>query len=562
MLTKARFRAWVVAGSRRHEWLLFALGFVVSLPMLVYGFPHPTHDGFCHLRWWSEFAGQFWIGTLYPRWLADINYGYGSPTFFYYPPLPYWVSALVAPFAGHEIPGWRALGWASSLGLLLSGQTALACFRKLTSPDRAFVVAALYMLMPYHLAIDLLERGAYAEFWAFVWMPMVLAGVIGQRKKEPRAWLKTGGGFALLFLTHLPTAVTFTPFVLAYALCCGMRTFFGACGAVVVGCGLAAVYLVPALTMQEAVSTQYLRFPYESAFFFPSLELDVPLSKADEFNLRLMWVFGLLAMALICFYILAMTQKSGRALQRERLIWLGLGFGVLVMMVPFSDFLYRLFPSLQMIQFPWRFLAPGSLVLAVLMAVFWPEGSSRLPARVVHGAVMAAIGVISIRMTWAAYQRTCLRLEVREGMAPALVNATEEDVPEYRPVQSNLATAREQLGNAAAKVVDGIARVLVLEWKPRLLRLEVNATTGGQVVLRQFYYPGWTARTDQGLALCVAPDAQTGLLRVRFPIGRHAVTVQLVAGIAEKVGWGISLFTIVGCLIQWYADRGREAAKL
>ena len=59
------------------------------------------HDLFHHLLSGHYFARQLWQGELYPRWLMAMNGGFGSPTFFFYPPLPYYVSAL---FAGPGAP--------------------------------------------------------------------------------------------------------------------------------------------------------------------------------------------------------------------------------------------------------------------------------------------------------------------------------------------------------------------------------------------------------------------------------------------------------------------------
>ncbi len=59
------------------------------------------HDLFHHLLSGHYFARQLWQGELYPRWLMAMNGGFGSPTFFFYPPLPYYVSALFAGPGAH-----------------------------------------------------------------------------------------------------------------------------------------------------------------------------------------------------------------------------------------------------------------------------------------------------------------------------------------------------------------------------------------------------------------------------------------------------------------------------
>ena len=471
----------------RWELLLVGLGLLVSSPLLLFGFPYPTHDGFWHLRWWSNFTAQIYGGELYPRWLMGINYGCGSPTFFYYPPVPYWVSAIFAPMAGYSMPAWRALGWGASLSLILSGLLAFGCLRKLVTAERAFVGAVLYMVMPYHLAIDLLERGAYAECWSFVWMPLILWGILELREEKSSAWLKTAVGFGLLFMTHPPTCVTFTPIAVGLALWRGMKVFVRTLAAGAIGAGLAAVYLVPALTTQASVSTQYLRVPYETAFFFPTLEILKPLSKPDAFNIRVLTCFGLLVVSFFVGYGLLFSPNQSRASWKLKLPWLSLALGAILMMLPLSDPVYSWLPPLQMIQFPWRFLAPASLLVAVLVVLFWPGSEASLAHRWAHGAVCLLIASSIVVMSWTAYARTSLSAGTRFGMPPAMMDAAANDVIEYRPSQAHLEAALAQMGNAKVKVIRGDANVTIAEWRARWIRLETEGTTRAQILVRQFY---------------------------------------------------------------------------
>ncbi|WP_240036357.1 hypothetical protein [Aeromonas hydrophila] len=134
------------------------------------------HDQFHHLLSGHYFALQLWQGELYPRWLMAMNCGFGSPTFFFYPPLPYYVSALFAgphPLAHQAI---YTLLWSASLALLLSGLFTYLWLRRFSTSGRALATSLIYLALPYHLALDLYARFALAEFWAFVWVPLILLG--------------------------------------------------------------------------------------------------------------------------------------------------------------------------------------------------------------------------------------------------------------------------------------------------------------------------------------------------------------------------------------------------
>ena len=75
----------------------------------------------------------------------------------------------------------------------------------------SFVAAALYMIAPYHL-LDLYQGSTVSEFWAFAWVPLLLAAVrrvsIG-RGLGGVAW--RAFGYAMLVLTHVPVAFLTTP---------------------------------------------------------------------------------------------------------------------------------------------------------------------------------------------------------------------------------------------------------------------------------------------------------------------------------------------------------------
>src|SRR6266498_5320988 len=45
-----------------------------------------THDLWMHLHTMEQFDKALRSGVIYPRWVADINHGYGILTLIYYPP--------------------------------------------------------------------------------------------------------------------------------------------------------------------------------------------------------------------------------------------------------------------------------------------------------------------------------------------------------------------------------------------------------------------------------------------------------------------------------------------
>ena len=104
--------------------LVSALGVLLTLAPLLVGLP-VGHDTLTHLQWHHHFAKQLWAGEIYPRWLAGMNAGYGSPAFFFYAPLPYMLTSLLHPLVPGDPIGLGALGVSAALALVASG---IACY--------------------------------------------------------------------------------------------------------------------------------------------------------------------------------------------------------------------------------------------------------------------------------------------------------------------------------------------------------------------------------------------------------------------------------------------------
>jgi hypothetical protein len=70
-----------------------------------------------------------------------------------------------------------------------------------------------------------------------------------------------------------------------------------------------------------------------------------------------------------------------------------------------------------------------------------------------------------------------------------------------------------------ASVTVGQGSLLIQRWKPREIVLQANAITDIWLTIKQFYYPGWTARINgESHLLPVKPSEPEGLLRVGVPL--------------------------------------------
>ena len=542
--------------------LIVAFGILLTLPLLVHGFWPYTWDARLHINWSINFSRQFWAGELYPRWLSGMNEGLGSPVFFYYPPTPYWVTSFLQPLTGNDPLGWRPLAWSCCLGLILSGVSCFVWLRRLTPQWPALTAALLYMLMPYHLRTDLYVRGAFAEFWSFAWMPLILHAVHRVSAKERFALPYLGFAYALLITTHLPTTLIFSLVPVAYACLVNwsgqsawpvVRTAAG----MALGIGLASIYLIPAMTMQGHASMQELTtFLYYSKSFFLA-EFDWRTrSLGDVFKTQMFWVM-LATVAAGCCSLLLVLRSSARHLRRQACFWLVVMLMAYFMMFTISDPVWRLVSAIQIIQFPWRFGAVLCVAVAALMALAmaslsrplrWPQ-LALLQGGYTTVIVWIFLTVVALWPTFFYPKES--RLTAR---------ASTVDPPEYRPfwVQTNRDQVIEKYASsplATNRVVfsQGTGSVSVMAWEPRNIRLQVTASTNATLQFHRFFYAGWEAYSGSA-QIHVSPTHPEGLLSTTLPAGQHDLVLVMKATKPEAAARSLS----AAAVLLWLCLLGLE----
>ncbi|TNH96964.1 YfhO family protein [Aeromonas sobria] len=523
------------------EWLWVPLALMTATALLLLPFwlrgGSQGHDLFHHLLSGHFFAVQLWQGEIYPRWLMEMNGAFGSPAFFFYPPLPYYVSALFAgpdPLAHHAmIP----LLWSSTLALGLSGLFAYLWLHPFATPGRALAASLLYMALPYHLAIDIYARFALAESWAFVWAPLALLAQDRLCRRAPFALLLLALAVALLTLSHLPSTLLILGLLTVRSLLLAWRskitlhlwpTLLGQLW----GLAMASLLLLPALLDQGGISMDQMRI---GMFEFHRNFLDrLPETNSDwRFRGHLAWLTLLTLVLLLVAWAAAREPRHP-----ELLIWGTLGTLSFLMMLPLSEPLWHLLPPLQLVQFPWR------LNLLLVIAT----------------VAVVALGVPAYRpwqwLWWTVLALTLLSQAVYVHESP-LTQAPQKSAldgefdskrsaREYRPKQvpkgmfaPTLLAWKDEFQPAVTTEQQGISWQ-ILNWQPRQIVLTVDAPAPAKLILHQFDYPGWQAKLDDTLPLTIS-STRNGLIQVWVPAGRHQVTFTLTARWPERLGYGLSL---------------------
>lgn len=498
--------------------LLSTIAVLALLPAIWHGV-FDAMDLHFHIRWSGQFSEQLWNGEFYPRWLKNMNAGLGSPAFFFYAPVPFYFTGLFFPLFSPEHRVWGQLSISIVLAMIASGFTAYLWLNLMTTRKAAVIGALLYMLLPYHLGVNLYWRFAFAEYWALVWLPLILYFTHKLQAKSAIVGLSLS--IALLIMTHLPTLVMFLPVAIADLLINQFKTSWKALIALILSIGLAAIYLLPAMTTQDAISMNAILeggYLYRNNFLFSR--------KFLPYHNPYFWMYlegiavGMIAIAICAF---TFTAK-----QRESRFWLGVSIVSFLLMTPMSQPIWAILPALQRIQFPWRFNAVLLVSVTALIALALPKLQVTPRQKVTF-----AIGVL-LTSGLLLTNGVAMKLRLKPIDDPTVVRGIElkkEFALEYRPKW----VSPDVFTNEGVAKLANLPQPKLTEWTPRELSFQSNSKTETWVTLRRFYYPNWFANADSEI-LEVRPAERTGLLQVKVPAGLQQIQVKFAQSIPEILG--------------------------
>ncbi len=538
---------------------------ILAIPMLIYGPLPQGHDTEQHLNYTRHFSEQFWGGEWCPRWLAGMNHGLGSPSFFVYPPFPSYVYALLKP-AG-KVCHFNAFKMGEFLALLGSGICAFLWLNTTASQRVALAGAILYMLMPYHLAVDYYRRTALPECWALVWMPLVLYCSARAMRRERVYLAGLAVAYACLILSHLISVLIFSliPLITAMTLAARGQKVKSAgrvARGMLLGIGLSCFYLIPAL-----FHAKY--FPVSRLYQWSDLQGNL-ITAGTLFNRNTstfvhaisLVVLNMIAFCVLCsIIVLAKGDKESRT---KILFWIAVSAIPVILMFGPSFPVWKWCPPLfAAVQFPWRFNIVLCLAALAIVTVFLSELPRLSRRSQALSLVLALLFIVPWFMAYGSIWRH-YQMEV----VPQMPQVNEHDGWFYAWSPAGIDETRALQASTGPQVrfVTGIGTANLLFWKPRYIEFQTDSSTGGWVMIRQFYYPSWRASVvSPHQALAIKAAIPEGLMEVQAPPGRQQIQIEISVGRAERIGCWISVwFALLSVGVAWRQrrERGNSIAAL
>lgn len=592
-----------------------------------------SHDGALHFLRLVELDHSLRHGQLYPRWSPDMAYGYGYPLFNFYAPFSFYLAEALHLVGLPFVAAWNGtLALCLLAGGLFTYLLArdwmpehsalVAATAYLLAPYTLYDVyfrgnlaesVALPLLPLVLWAFGRLMRSGQARYLALAALSLALL-------------LTTHQVMALLFGPVLAVYVLIL-WWLEGRPPWRLLTVFTA-GALALG--LSAFFWIPALLEKEAVHIAQAFTPGGMNFrqnFLSLAELFSPpvpalaglMNPSPPRSLSLaalaLGLLGLLPLAArpvrrfwrrfkAVFPILArdVSAEVRRAWyifaigvepppcqaprfpdsqtpqlpyfpsprERGQLLLLASVLGLGFMMLSPSLPLWERLPLFYFAQFPWRFLAPASLAVALLAG----DSLSPLPVEgrrrwLALGATAAAVTLLFAASLGWLYPRDCgqpgasvaaiLRFERRTGIIGT--TSAGEYLPRYvqqMPDPDALAVMYEAGGPIArldpTSLPEGTA-VELAEYGLTSARLLIRSPEPFRAVYRAFYFPGWRVAIN-GQNVPIVITAPHGLISFDVPAGHAAVQVWFGTTPLRLGSALLSGATLL--MVLWLAWQGRR----
>jgi 6-pyruvoyl-tetrahydropterin synthase related domain len=461
------------------------------------------------------------------------------------------------------------------LGFWGSALTAYALGRRYAAPAPALFGALGYVYFPYYLA-DAYQRGALAEHWAWVFLPLILWAVtptqtLAQAPGRPqtdapgrRHILIFVAAVAALVATHSLTALIFMPFAMVYAWVVSPVLPYARRALSLVLPALAALafssfYWLPVLFQARWVQLSANSSAASYIGYFAPLEKFLQVSPLYDYVHRTGTPDE--PLGLIGFLLLLAAVATGLGSWRIRkpgaaplFLFIALSLLSLYLTLDVSLPLWQVASGiLAYLQFPWRFMTLAALGISMASVFVFKSHSKVAVSFIPLLIVTSTVGIPVVpALTTASDPASMWLFEARTSH----IGSTWSD--EYLPWWVTLDS--RQILPASSPPIDTLSaptlvNVRLLNSSYTLKRLTVSSESPWVLRMHQFYFPQWRVTLD-GKPLVTYPSTNLGLLSADVPPTTNAIIdVEYASTGAEQLSIALS---IVSAAILLLLTRSRR----
>jgi hypothetical protein len=486
---------------------LLLLTTIALWPFFKKGF-FESHDGEWMVIRFSAFHQTLRSGQFPVRYVERLNnnYGYSVLNFLY--PLPFYFS---------EIPKIIGFNFVDSIKITFVISTlisAIAMYWALTqyfSKTASFTGSVLYLFAPYRF-VDLYVRGSIGENMAFAIIPIILGSILKVSKGNKICFPVLSLSVALLIIAHNVIAILFIPIFILIAFIINKKYFLKTTLFIMIGILVSAFFWLPALFDLQFVRLSQLKVSEATDHLVPFTKIIYSKwgygpfpSQQDGFSAQIGIIPVLIF--LITLYLSFIKKQNNLFIKVLVVIFILSVF----LISPFSLYVWKSVPFIDIIQFPWRILS----LIVFTTAIF----SANLIDKVNKNYFWILITLAAI-FSVIIYSKPKNFVKRDEGYYTTNESSTTVK-DEYLPlwVKENPTTrAKEKI------IVSPESQII----EKNISQLKYSLTTVSKeesiVQVNTLYFPGFIAKLD-GKHVPIDYFNPSGLIQVKLPKGTHKVII-------------------------------------
>lgn len=554
--------------------LLFFFSIIISTPLFKPGF-YTVHDDQQFARLF-ELNKALKVDQIPPRWTEDLGFGFGYPLFIFYPPLVYYIGEAFHSLGFNYIDSIKLVFFAS---IFASAVAMYILVKEFWGKIPAVVSALFYIMAPYR-ALDLYVRGALAEAFSFVWLPLILWSFHKLQKTQKPLYILTSGLFlALLMLTHnlifLPfmTILPFFLFFLFWQSKSKKSFLIESLESFIIGAGASAFFWMPALLEKRSTIVDQLLLVslanYKIHFVYPQQLWNWPwgfggsaFGLADGISFKIGKLHIVAAVAAFLFAFL--QQVRDKVKSRQTAYDLSLTSIVLLlflfaafMTTFYSQFIWDLIPPLGYLQFPWRFLTFVVLTSSILSGAL----IYFLRLEILKIVCSVVLIIILIVPNFKLFKPQAYRIDLTDkaALSEEVINWDVSSTSfEYAPSgvklyknsqgTNTIKIEKSQIPKEKIEITKGLAQIDLTRNDTSHLEFKIDAAKDSELKVNIFNFPGWQLKVDGNLSP-INDNNNLKLITLEIPRGLHYVQLVFKNTPIRSLANLITLMTLVLIII-------------
>lgn len=526
--------------------------FVLSLPTLIPFLKpglFPSHDGPVYVLRSQQFFKALADGQLPPRWAQDFNFGFGYPIFNFFYPLAYNLVSFFHLFGLSFVASVKLL---FLLSFISSGITMYFFAREFLGKFGGIISALLYLYSPFH-SVDLYVRGSLGELLVMAFLPLLLLWVYKGR------FLLAGITLALIILAHnilaMMSFVLLFSFTLYHVLIYDIKKkhFYRLLLTLFLGLGLSCFFWLPALlekkyTIFDQIALKEFNFRDHFVYLLQLRyspwgfggSLPGPI---DGMSFKLGKIHLLFALVGVLSTFVLQKRKD---VKKITLFFVLIFLGSIFLSLNLSFILWKYLPFLELVQFPWRFLNFTMLGMAFLGGGVGFFVEKFVKKKFFYLALFLTSFLI-VFFNFSHFQAGPEAYKVdKDYLSKEKVFATNSTyADELLPVWVK---EKPKVLPQNKIEIAGRGEVSEEEFKSNLIKAKINLKEKAQVVINNFYFPGWQAFVDKQKKEIeiLEPLGNIGLILEK---GEHLLELKLLSTGIQRCANFISLLSLISLAI-------------